>query len=595
MIASPAVSRTGNRLRLLAVAGGAFALCAVYAWRGYFSSDFWEHAAVVRELSVRPLGPKHPLLAVDAPHAYASPYLLALGLVARALGAPAIAVLAAAGLVNLVLLILALRRFLVRLLGSEAPIPYAVLFIVFLWGKDPWMWSGFFHIGMLGYTVAYPSTVAAAAMFLCLALVLDSLDQPGALAFLGIALLVGFCVITHPPTALILVAALGALFVARVRDRLGTTGGFLAGAAVSGIAAALAWPYFPVLQLFTAQPPEFHRWSGVFYQGVPAQVWPALIALPVLAWRLRADRRDPLVLLVAILGVVYAVGGITGRDGLGRAIGYMVVFVQIAAAAALADWERRLASWRGSLVPAGSVALSLVLFAYNRPPLPRILKHERPVWPEAAKILAPVRPGDVVLADSWTSYLVPALSGGRVVAWRHPVYWVPDHADRRTAQDRFFAPAADEYRRAVIARYGVRWLLLNRQQVSLSSAEEARLLDLGCIAAQGESLVLLDLRAECSRPRGPGMPGTPAGSQRRSEERAGAPSGADDASGRRARLPLDADWRFLLGDAPGASEPGFEATAWRGDLPHDWSIEQPRPIRRRPSCCTRQGRCGPPA
>jgi len=38
--------------------------------------------------------------------------------------------------------------------------------------------------------------------------------------------------------------------------------------------------------------------------------------------------------------------------------------------------------------------------------------------------------------------------------------------------------------------------------------------------------------------------------------------------------PFDSDWRFLLGDAPGAQAPDFNDLAWRKlDVPHDWSIE----------------------
>jgi len=34
------------------------------------------------------------------------------------------------------------------------------------------------------------------------------------------------------------------------------------------------------------------------------------------------------------------------------------------------------------------------------------------------------------------------------------------------------------------------------------------------------------------------------------------------------------DWLFILNDAPGASDPGFDDSTWRRlDLPHDWSIE----------------------
>jgi len=37
---------------------------------------------------------------------------------------------------------------------------------------------------------------------------------------------------------------------------------------------------------------------------------------------------------------------------------------------------------------------------------------------------------------------------------------------------------------------------------------------------------------------------------------------------------FDPDWRFLLGDAPGAEKPDFRDTGWRPlSVPHDWSIE----------------------
>jgi hypothetical protein len=495
---TPVAAPARDRARLWAVTLGALVLCAVYAWRGDFSSDFWEQAAVVRELSARPFSPKHPLLLVDATHAYFSPYLLAVALAAGATGVSAIWALAAAGLVNLVLLILGFRRLLVRLIpAGEAAAPFALLFVMLLWGKNPWMWSGFLHVGMLGYNVPYPSAFAAAAMFLCLSLLLDALDRGHSLPFIGIAFLVALCVLTHPPTAIVLLAGLSALFFARVHDRLLIHGVLLAGAVGAGVVGAAAWPYFPVWQLFSAQPAEFHNWSLVFYQGVPAQIWPAMLAFPVLLWRLRRNRRDPLVLFVAVLGVIYALGWVTDKYGLGRVIAYMVVLVQIALGAAVAGWESRLPARRAWLVPVCTLIAMLGLLAYTRPPLPRFRRYERPVWYDVDSVLKPVHPGEVVLADSRTSYMVPVLTGGRVVAWRHPVYWVPDHAERRTAQDRFFTVASEAERRAVIARYQVRWILLNRREVTLGPEEEARLLALGCVVAKRKSLVLLSLVGPC--------------------------------------------------------------------------------------------------
>jgi alpha-1,6-mannosyltransferase len=496
--AAPLALPRRDRLRLLAVSLGALVLCAVYVWRGDVSSDFWEHAAVVRELSVRPFSPRHPLFFVDATHAYFSPYLLAVALAARATGTSAMSALATAGLVNLVLLIVAFRRFLVRLLPQgEAAAPYALIFAFFLWGKNPWMWSGFLHIAMLGYNVPYPSTFAAAAMFLSFALLLDALDHDRSLAYFGIAVLLSLCLLAHPPTAIVLVAGLAALFLARVNGRFVIQGLLLGGAVVAGVAGAALWPYFPVLQLFVAQPAEFHDWSGVFYQEVLSQIWPALVALPVLLWRLRNNRRDPLVLFAALLGIIYAIGGLSGKYGLGRVIAYIAVLVQVALGVAVATCESRLGPRRAWLAPACTLIALLALFEYTRPALPRLRRYERPLWYTADSILQPVRPGEVVLADSRTSYMVPVLTGGYVVAWRHPVYWIPDHAERRAAQDRFFAPATDAERRAVIARYQVRWILLNRREVHLTAEEETRLMALGCTVAERGPLVLLDSRRSC--------------------------------------------------------------------------------------------------
>ena len=485
-----------HRTRLLLVAVGALLLCVAYVWRGALSSDFWEHAAVVRELAARPTAPHHPLLRVAAPHAYASPYLLLVALAARVTGTPAITALALAGLINLGLLVYAFRRFLVRLLpNGEAATPYALLVVIFLWGKAAWMWSGFLHVGMLGYDVAYPSTSATAGMFLALSLLLDVLEHDRRRAYLGIALLVSFCIITHPPTALVLLVGLAALFLGRVHAHRGLHAVLLGTSVVVGVAVSLAWPYFPVLDLFTDQPPEFHAWSGVFYQAVVPRVWPVLLALPVLLWRLLADRRDPLVLLAIFLAALYAAGAFTGAYGLGRTIASIALVVQIALGAALAAWEVRLPRrWRW-LVPALTLGVLIGLFAYDRPPLPRLIKYDPPEWREVRAILAPVQAGEVVLADSPTSYPVPGVTGGRVVAWRHPIYWVPDHAARRAAQERFFTAVSNADRRETLRRYDVRWLLLNSRQTRLDGEAGANLLALGCVVDQREWLVLIDVRA----------------------------------------------------------------------------------------------------
>ena len=46
----------------------------VDATYGALFGDFWEHSAVVHELLRNPFRPDHPLLPINAPHVFISPY-----------------------------------------------------------------------------------------------------------------------------------------------------------------------------------------------------------------------------------------------------------------------------------------------------------------------------------------------------------------------------------------------------------------------------------------------------------------------------------------------------------------------------------------
>jgi alpha-1,6-mannosyltransferase len=63
------------------------------AWVG----DFWIYAATVGELAARPLDPVNPLLGGGYAFAFHSPYMLALGLVARVTAAEPVDVLVGQG------------------------------------------------------------------------------------------------------------------------------------------------------------------------------------------------------------------------------------------------------------------------------------------------------------------------------------------------------------------------------------------------------------------------------------------------------------------------------------------------------------------
>ena len=137
---------------------------------GQWAGDFWEHSAVVRELTSHPFSPKHPQLAVDAPHAFFSPYTLVVALTARSMKWDPVTALSVFGITNFLLLLAGLRLFISTLFpkNRSATLFYSLLFITMLWGKDAWEYSGFFHLKVLGYVLPYPSTFSMALTFITL-------------------------------------------------------------------------------------------------------------------------------------------------------------------------------------------------------------------------------------------------------------------------------------------------------------------------------------------------------------------------------------------------------------------------------------------
>jgi len=91
-------------------------------------------------------------------------YAVMVALLARTLHTDAVTALSIMGLVNLGLFFLGLRLlFFQWYLNTEAQQPSMLCYsLFFCWGYDPWDWSGFFHIGILGYILPYPSTFSAA-------------------------------------------------------------------------------------------------------------------------------------------------------------------------------------------------------------------------------------------------------------------------------------------------------------------------------------------------------------------------------------------------------------------------------------------------
>jgi len=445
-----------------------------------FSGDFFEHAAVIRALIRDPWHPKHPLLAVGAPHAFFSPYALALALVARVVDAGAVPMLLAAGVVNMIVFAVGLRQFVRACAPAEsapAAATLALVFCLFLWGRGPLEWSGFFHLRALAHVQPYPSTFAAGLTLCALAVAMRITPERRH----GLAFVVVVCAllwVTHPTTAVVFVTALAAVFVARAprapRAFL-VEAGIWAAAGALAFAVATRWPYFPLLGLAAdGSSAEFDDSSGVLYDGFFVRSWAALL-VGVPAFGLAAVRsfrpsatgergRDVAVWLVVFFAAVYLGGCITGHLGLGRVVSWLVLSLQIGAALVIADalhsaGERSTMTRRAiAAAPAVMLVLATIIIVGSA-----LRPHSRPLPGDILRDI--VGEDDVVLSDLDTSFLLPAVTG-KIVASSHPLYFVADHDDRRHELDVFFrAGTSDDERRAILRRRHVRFILIDTTRI----------------------------------------------------------------------------------------------------------------------------------
>ena len=296
--------------------------------------DAWEHAAAVRELAAHPLHPAHPLLPVDRPHQYFSPYLLIVGIAARVLRLDAITALGAAGIFNLVLLLAGLRLFVNRLIGRPHVDFYALLFMLCLWGPGAWAYSGFLHFGVLFSILSYPSTFVKGLLFFSLLAHINYLESDRKRWLLPTLVISVVTVLTHPIDQVSLTIGLVALAVTQVDSARTKRVIVSLGVVAAAVVVSVAWPYMSITHIVVS--PEAARYRREFrsddaklYSQVLPRFGLALLVVPFVWRRMRSWRGDPLVVMFAGLLLLYLYGYLVGDPVFGRLASSLQVVVAI--------------------------------------------------------------------------------------------------------------------------------------------------------------------------------------------------------------------------------------------------------------------------
>jgi alpha-1,6-mannosyltransferase len=494
----------------LALAACVFAALFVFTTNQQWAGDFFEHLAVVREVSRRPWNPRHPLFDITAPHPFAGPYVVLAGLAARALHVTPLTVMATAGMLNLLMLLAGFRLFVGAALGTRTAF-YGLLFTLLLWGRDPWLYSGFLHLRILGFVLAYPSIFGMAVALLSFYAYVRYLEQGswrwGVLVVCGAALVV----LSHPITSIVMAVGLVALSVPALssqRSRVLKLGTVLTAAC---LVCAVAWPYYPWVSLILSGSRIYRDPNVRVYESVLQRTWPVLVAFPFVWRRWQGNPRDWLSWFVAGLLALYALGAFLQNGPLGRVLPALVLSLHLVLADAVAHTEARwtaasLARRLGAL--RAGVALAAIAGLVNIAPglirlVPRGLlpssllrdpRLERQLDLYTPAISA-IGPDDVVMADASAALILPGLAG-KVVGFSAPEAFVPDELVRRDAIGRFFGPSTTGDRRALLTAYHASFVVLDRQATAMTPELTASLHELGDDISDDGRVAVIRVRAE---------------------------------------------------------------------------------------------------
>jgi hypothetical protein len=463
-----AITRPGWRFGVLSLLG--FALVLLQTLRGTNETfDFWEHAATVHQLILHTTDPGNALLAIHTPSAFFSPYLLLVALGAKLTGTGPVHALAAAGLVNYWLLIAGVWCF-TRVFSRHRQAPfYALLFIWLLWGVSPWKYSGFFNLRALSAVIAYPSTFATGIGMLTAALWNHTVELRGRRQWATAAVCtVGLTVVvlSHPVAA----AATGSAMLAislTADDRARALAALVVvGAVATGL--CIAWPYYSITRLAGAQGP-YDPGSVVLYRDWVVHILPAFAALVLIFYGTGTLRRARLGLYCVPLIALYIYGYPSHHYVDGTTISYVVIGAQIGLADLAANFERPALNWlKGPalVLAAGAVALLFVAELYNMrgglrgslpgtgaaPPVYASYKPAVDGLPPSATVAAPLNDG---------SEAVIPVYAGRLIATHRPLAFVKDQQRRQQIVYQFFSAAtSNDYRRQIIDRYRVRYIVV---------------------------------------------------------------------------------------------------------------------------------------
>lgn len=471
--------------------------------KGQWVGDFFEHAAVVKELSQNLFHPKNPIIRSEIPHAFFSPYAVVVAAFSKFTGLSSIHALTCFAFFNLIFFLYCLYFFSKSIFQKKHGLiaSLSLIFTMLFWGESPFIWSGFYHIFGLHYILPYPSTFALALSLLTLGLVSKNNSKYYPIIIFCNAVVL----ITHPTTAVILFTAIVAMCFCFKGYSLKQYIVNTTTLTLPSVVLSMFWPYFNIFDLLIGNNSalDFNTSSVVVYSDIFKKNWPILLAVPSLIYSKYHSKAVFLALSVAMLVLFYLAGYIFNFYGISRVISGAILFSHILIAytvVLLLDKPKIVHRYYLSfLLLSFVISISLNFSQLGRVVAKIFKEKDIEYYHKFSFLKSEVNSTDIILSDNRSNWYIPSYNGKVISSscadeCKHPLHWIDDYKDRRNAIDSFFMKeSSDSLKLILIKTYNPDYILINYSNIDISDSTYKWIKRLGQITYKKNNFELLKL------------------------------------------------------------------------------------------------------
>ena len=445
--------------------------------------DSWEHAASVNELSSNLSNPSNPFLSIGG---NTTPrftlYILLLALLKRISSLSVIDLMELAGLCNAILLVTGIYVFIKKYTKNNYQPFFTLITLLIFWGRG-WLYSNEYSLQFLTSSLFHPSIFTFSISFWGWYFFIKFKEEKTAISLVMTALISMLVSSTHPLTASFYFIVMFLINFHQKREII--PGFYLIGLSfLLSMLLMLFWPYFSIVEAFKKDVLSggWYPTGNYFYSGIIPGAGMSLLGIPAAAYYFFRRRHLCIIGGLVISVVIYIASYAANLPLLGRYIYFSIFHLQLLLSFYMAElWcapsPAPGASVTVRFLKGASVLILFVLFLYQMRLMdlrgiigccargaPKF-SIERWCHPQEkyAFMQMHLKPGDIVISDTFTSWVVPAMTGAKVVSHFHDNPLVLDNAVRMNDTRTFFSPGTSQSERmAIIKKYGITHILIHK-------------------------------------------------------------------------------------------------------------------------------------